>query len=226
MSGYLQRLVDRAQGTPPTLRPSLPSRSMGPAASAVDELSFKNALPGSADDPQPGRLLGRRDSLPGADDPARRPPPSTPATAPARGERGNDPDPLLQQRPEAINPLVPPVPAQQKRGVEVRQGSATSVDHPPSAPGSDALPERLLPRPARAAEEERLTPVAPQPHHNPPAHLSLLDNSTAQREVHVSIGRIEVTALPQAMAPPPKTRERSEGLSLEAYLARRRGGER
>ena len=45
-------------------------------------------------------------------------------------------------------------------------------------------------------------------------------------EVHVSIGRIEVTALPQAMPPPPKTREHSEGLSLEAYLARRRGGER
>ena len=225
MSGYLQRLVDRAQATPPPLRPSLTGRSMMPEASAIDELSSKQALPASADNPQPARLLGRLDSLPREGDPARRPPPSTRIAAPTHA-LANGPEPLLPRlsrsaavdsdgtslatEPEDIATLFQRPASSREQWIDAQPAlrlTATSVDHRPSAPVSDALPERLLPRPARSAEGERLTPVASQPHRDSPAHLTLPDNTMAQREVHVSIGRIEVTALPQAMPPPPKTRE-------------------
>ena len=44
---------------------------------------------------------------------------------------------------------------------------------------------------------------------------------TTPSEVHVTIGRIEVTAAPMAPTPPRKAPERMPAVSLEQYLASR-----
>jgi hypothetical protein len=49
------------------------------------------------------------------------------------------------------------------------------------------------------------------------------DGDTAEPPVHVSIGRIEVTAVAAAPAPKRKTAPRQPSMSLHDYLARRRG---
>jgi hypothetical protein len=41
-------------------------------------------------------------------------------------------------------------------------------------------------------------------------------------EVHIHIGRLEVTALPEPQAPRRPARERTQPLSLDAYLAQRK----
>jgi hypothetical protein len=52
-------------------------------------------------------------------------------------------------------------------------------------------------------------------------HAATVEETT---EVHVSIGRIEVTAVQEAAPPPRKTPRGSPPMSLDDYLARRNGG--
>ncbi|HEF4760892.1 TPA: hypothetical protein SAN82_003339 [Pseudomonas putida] len=88
------------------------------------------------------------------------------------------------------------------------------IERPVPAPAYDSprLPTQLLARPSSRADQP--TPLRP---FNPPPSPPVAD------EVHVHIGRIEVTALHEAAPakPPPRTPQPS--LSLDDYLARRKG---
>lgn len=102
----------------------------------------------------------------------------------------------------AFVPLAAQVPA-----ARMAQNPAAQRDPAPLLPAS---PARALhtgtPRAAHALDPSR------QP--SPPA--------AEPAEVHVHIGRIEVTAIAQPPAHKPAVRERSQPLSLDAYLARRK----
>ncbi|MFT3815304.1 MAG: hypothetical protein QM740_18330 [Acidovorax sp.] len=108
----------------------------------------------------------------------------------------------------------------------------TAMRHVPltrsQSPAAQADPAPLLP----VVGEARNAPAAPHARTattNPgiplPAFTPLRQPSPAPAEpaeVHVHIGRIEVTAITQPQAPKRAARERTQPLSLDAYLARRK----
>ncbi len=78
---------------------------------------------------------------------------------------------------------------------------------------AEAMPARLLPP---------HTPPRRQPATaNPPERT---DTSSTPNEVHVHIGRIEVTAVQESPQPKPRQKRGQAPLSLDDYLAKRRGG--
>jgi len=80
-----------------------------------------------------------------------------------------------------------------------------------SSPTGPGAPEPLLPSVASSA------PTSPATAEQIPSAVSGSPN-----EVHVHIGRIELTALPLEAAPKPKASEARQPMSLDEYLARRR----
>jgi hypothetical protein len=83
-------------------------------------------------------------------------------------------------------------------------------------------PPRLMPR-QRPRPSQWVPPGSPRQAGidigvNKPAAMS---EETV--EVHVNIGRIEITAVPEAPAPKPAPRHRQQPMSLDEYVSRRRG---
>lgn len=96
---------------------------------------------------------------------------------------------------------------------------------PPARPvraAAEPSPAPLLPAdtpasPARTAERRPTATAAPAARAKVPA----ADGAAAPAEVHIHIGRIEVTAMPEAPAPKRARKAGSAPLSLDDYLARR-----
>lgn len=91
--------------------------------------------------------------------------------------------------------------------------------------GIAARPPRPHPSPLFPPEAPAQT--VPQAHRpqSPEAHrIGAGATANEAPDIHVHIGRIEVTALPEATAPQPKRRQGKSPMSLDDYLARKRGG--
>ncbi|MCT0198351.1 hypothetical protein KQ313_01435 [Synechococcus sp. CS-1325] len=81
----------------------------------------------------------------------------------------------------------------------------------------------LLPIPADAPHALRASAMADPAAVRQPGSQGRVEETT---EVHVSIGRIEVTAVQEAPMPKRPAQERPGPITLEHYLAGRRGGGR
>lgn len=90
----------------------------------------------------------------------------------------------------------------------------------------------IAPRPTRSHPSPLFPPEAPDQTvpqarrpQSPEAHrIDAGATANETPEIHVHIGRIEVTALPEAATPQPKRRQGKSPMSLDDYLARKRGG--
>lgn len=101
-----------------------------------------------------------------------------------------------------------------------------------AAPGPDRrpstatdLPEPLLPGRAPATQRHPSPPPLKAPDTQARSAVGQPQSgaeSDRETEVHIHIGRIEVTALQEAARPKPKPRERVQPMSLDAYLEQRR----
>lgn len=200
-------------------------------------------------DPQPHDIR----PLPTQAAPARRPAgtgatDATPQTAPPQPVAGHD-RPARANRPlqqvEGATATRQPAPAAMPSPPHAPStGREPPPDHPagfPADAGRHGASRQTTvadgPRPR--ADADRMPPwlvTAPPPHaaHRPPAPvqqqaapLRMPSSAPAETtEVHVHIGRIEVTALQQQPPAPRKApRAGRAPLSLDAYLARRRGAE-
>jgi len=236
MSGLLQRLAARATGTAWTVRSDarLPFATASTGAPAHgDGLPAWPPSPENAASPQapadPMAPPRRHAAAPGAQAPGL--PPQAAATPPHP-----EPPPLLQPpiaaRPGLVHGAARPAPFAETPliasthadplGAPPHVEQATPSPHRAATPREafslQADPAPLLPpraaSPTRPAANMPSTPAAvPRP---APAAA---DTST---EVHIHIGRIEVTALPTPAPPRRPARERTQPMSLDAYLARRK----
>lgn len=238
MSGLLQRLAARATGSAWALRSDarLPFAS-APAMAEVQAMepieaasAHRPAQAGQAPAamsaqimvpfPEPTPPLARAQQMAAAEEPpatALRPTPrqlaaahiDTSAQPPALGDRprgsvatahrpvtGHAPEPLAQ-RPTPYADPAPLLPTASERGTaKARQTAAGTAQ-----PGTPRTPHALQP-----LRQPLATPAT----------------ASEPTEVHVHIGRIEVTAITQPQAQKRAARERSQPLSLDAYLARRK----
>ena len=157
------------------------------------------------------------------------------------------PAPLL---PSASNALWPapalPTPASNRAtplsaALLPTTNPATAADAPPThaarTPAATQTPADAANQSAHTATVAPIAPGTPTPllpattRRNampaPAAHLAFgtqrAQAGTAQdTEVHIHIGRIEVTALQEASRPKAKPRERAQPMSLDTYLEQRR----
>lgn len=131
---------------------------------------------------------------------------SRPVT-PAPGTPTCDPTPQAQPQPDPMTP-VPVMTA------VMHTSPSPEIERPAPAPTCDAprLPTPLLA--CRSSSGDQPPPVTP---FNPPSAPPVAD------EIHVHIGRIEVTALHEALPAKQQIRTPQPSLSLDDYLARRKG---
>lgn len=144
---------------------------------------------------------------------ARDPRPLRPARAPIRAH----------DRPAPNAPRVPAAALPRSRGstdsASAAPGNAVGAARESEATAMEGLPAALLP-PAAGPAFAEATSVRPRPAARSDGHSS--SSATAMpNEVHVHIGRVEVTAL-QESAPKPRTiRNGRVPMSLDEYLAKR-----
>lgn len=243
MTGLLQRLAARATGNAWTLRsdarlpfavaaasmaevPSLASRD--PAA----PLQSTQASEGQPPLAQPGQpptapsllhpmpVAAHAPHLAAMGHPTSTPSRQSPALMKtAHTDTSERPDPNTVAR--ALEKSEPNTAAAAATGNTLAPWASRSTGHADPAP-------LLPPRTGRNASTASSIPQA-SAHSRPlyaPGPLPQSFTTTAQgaepAEVHIHIGRIEVTAAPAAQAPRHQARERTQPLSLDAYLARRK----
>ena len=241
MSGLLQRLAARATGSAWALR----SDARLPFASAPGMVEVLDTEP-----PQPAtshRPIQAEPSQPTLSRPANLPPPEpTPAAmlplAPARQWAGAEDAPTAPGSAQSPLAAVHSEVAAQPTAPDDRPHGAVATGHRPitertasplaQGPAPHADPAPLLPTAMeRGAATHRQTAAGiaqhgmPRaPHAQQPLRQPLATPATAAEptEVHVHIGRIEVTAITQPQPQKRAAREHSQPLSLDAYLARRK----
>lgn len=244
MTGLLQRLGARATGTAWPVRADarLPfgAERMAPLPAAADtvaeeaaEAAEAAAQPRGAPQRQragtgPAAAPCAAEALPQALLPAAR---TLQQADPAQAIPASQPATRLQQHPDT--PAAP-------QRISARAPDAPDAsDAPDAQPQSDDEPARTATQAARAfaAATDAPTPLlpttagtaSPQPparHAAWPTAIGTQHSPTAapqETEVHIHIGRIDVTALHEAPRAKAKPRERAQPMSLDAYLARRKG---
>ena len=174
------------------------------------------------------------------------------AFVPAHHERAAS-VPVIETAPGTARPWTPPVPLMAERIAPPPTGSgvslgiqpptedtrvtitdasapATGRGHPAGKSARSAPPEAGTaprPNPSRLFRPQAREQTAPLSHRPQGPEANRIDAGTTANEtpdIHVHIGRIEVTALPQTAAPQPKRRQGKSPMSLDDYLARKRGG--
>jgi hypothetical protein len=254
MTGFLQRLAQWANGSARTVRTasgarfapephghSAPMPEDAPAPEA--RTPFEPA--GSTTGTPPGAGPGRFPDPVFAPGDTRRP---QAAETPRRGQTGataSAPAPLQATAEEAAAATSParathaktpmPTPGTPDTAGETRRGRrANPATRTPVTPRPDATasttPSTTEP-PAWTQVEPLLAPAirvrwpastAQPPQTQRPGHGSRVEETT---EVHVSIGRIELTAIHEPAAPAQRPAARRKApVSLDEYLARRQGG--
>lgn len=131
-----------------------------------------------------------------------------------------EPPPLLAAQPL---PSAQPIQAQSRQAARAAGESLTNDDAVPPELPAVPMPHPLLPRAEHLAH--MLSPH--QTLHPHPVGDSARQPIAAWEEtteVHVTIGRIEVTAVQEAPAQRPAPRRRNAPMSLDEYIARRQGG--
>jgi hypothetical protein len=247
VSGLFLRLARQATGQLRNpVHAALPSRyQVEPSTALVEQVE---AQPGAtpetpAGSPRASLRSQRLHDIDTSPELAARPRSRVDSTAtPGRGQQRQSAPPPDSERADALPPLAhpqesPPAPRRDAQRVERTNDPATIPAPSAAAEGNDqhqpddhqslaapttmeniilaalpaaSAPEPLLATPATAASVNRVS-VEPVP----------AAESAAPNEVHVHIGRIEVTALAPAAAPAKRPAAR-QPMSLDDYLARRR----
>ncbi|WP_287964487.1 hypothetical protein [Diaphorobacter sp.] len=243
MNGLLQRLAARATGSAWTVRsdarlpfagapgivqaqavePSEPAAAPRPAqASAGPAAIAQQAVPPAAEpahgaSPPAARtrqMAAAQDSATTAPRPEQKPAAAIHAEADPAGPPG------LDDMAHTTETVAAPTAARHIPPAHA-QGPAAHADPAPLLPAGKA-PEAAPTPHVRAAAAHPGTPRAP--HALPPPWTPSPTQAAPAEpaEVHVHIGRIEVTAIAQPQPPRRAARERAQPLSLDAYLARRK----
>lgn len=255
MSGYLQRLVLRASGEVPALKPRTPGLFEPPSQRAPAPMLLDVGMEPSADIGFTGEP--RRPPPGGSDGHAGDEHTSAAAFSPAAvfqsahtgdsGEATRPPARVTQRVsaetvPQAASMLAPaPLarPATQATiRIQTRHPLLDSVSASRDRTAAPPQPAGPAPVPARAAlplapEQPQAPTLAPGPVALAPSVLQAAHAAPAPRAaaavpppvIEVTIGRVEVRANMQAQAPQP-ARARQQPTSLDEYLARREGGTR
>jgi hypothetical protein len=257
MSGYLQRLAERALGQSRPLRTLAPQRGSGeeapvqvdePSAPLPHSVARTQAMPAFVHVPhsneearqQPG-LLQDSNTAPGEPPAVRRtatadkapnvqsqtPSVSTEGIA-IRADADGTPSAPWPQEPLpllALKPLHGTSQALAQLGPMAQQADAThaGVDTAPPDGPAVRMPSPQLPR----TEHHTQVPSPNRALHPHPVQSSARRPTKASEEtteVHVTIGRIEVTAVQEAPMQKPSSRRRPAPMSLDEYIARRQGG--
>lgn len=236
MSGLLMRLGAQATGSGWAVHSDvrLPFGTLGPGPALA---------PAAAGDTSPGSVAvdaGEQGLAPVAaapriaprfsprplSEPEPGPAATTSATEDATVQHGvrnglpTEPSPLVLRPPQAAMPSPPrAVPLPLPHAAEAGPGQ----DRRPSA--ATDLPEALLPGRAPAGLHRPSPPPLKAPDTQAGSAFGQSQSgaeSGGETEVHIHIGRIEVTALQEAARPQPRPRERVQPMSLDAYLEQRR----
>lgn len=235
MTGLLQRLGARATGQAWAVRADtrLPfgAERMAPLPEAVDAAPAEAAAQphgapqqrragigtASASAPFVAEAMPRA-LLPAAHTTQQADPSQTPVTSAATAR--------LQQRPHT--PAAPPrstahAPDTQPQPVGEPASARTEAPTPAAsaAPAAPDAPTPLLPTSASTALRQPHAPHAAWPSAIGAPHGQVA--APQDTEVHIHIGRIDVTALHEAPRAKAKPRERAQPMSLDAYLAKRKG---
>lgn len=244
MTGFLHRLAERATGAAHPLRKVATNLFAPPL---LEDVSQTDAiLPGRVD-PAPA-LVSQGVATPAQPGPGRKPGVSAESARPdaARHEASVD-QPLTDRRPDVSEkardtairqPASEPPPLMPRVAMTVQSAEAVAAANPMSSlpPSDDAHAEPLdVSRPTSSARP-RVEPLLPlrQTAVNlagPTVNASRADSRNAPAglveettEVHVSIGRIEVTAVHEPAPAKPAASRRNAPMSLDDYLAKRHGG--
>jgi hypothetical protein len=203
MSSWLQRLAARALGQAPTVRPIVGGRAPPVPARVV----LPDASPDAAPTAAPAETL--RDVAPPF------------AANPLQARSHREPrTPAVLQRPSpaAMRPAPRPTPVPEVGGEASPAAAAPERDRAPVADRFALLlpvtPSTSPSSPASPSRGPRAVPRPTKPDTPAPAREELT-------EVHVSIGRIELTAVQDAPRPRREPARTRKPQSLEEYLKRR-----
>ncbi|SFL96439.1 hypothetical protein [Variovorax sp. OV329] len=228
MTGLLHRLAARATGTGWTVRSDLrlPWDAAGLASTHDDAPPIESALPGvrapvrdrqdspAAHSHESPRAVSRRAQEPVVADEPVAPLSTLEQSAPAK-ELPKPRMPAARQPPAASHASA------KDAGVQARATAQTSERPQPSPRQRQGEPAPLLPARPATASHAALSPRAGQGL----AAFQVASHTQAaagqETEVHIHIGRIDVTALHESPRPKARPRERTQAVSLDAYLAAR-----
>lgn len=231
MGGYFRQLAEQALGVSPRLRPVIAPRGMDGDAGEPDEALHPEHRPTHA--ATIPSAIGRRD----VQHPAQRVP-----RAPLQvdAEAAPSPSPVAGSSEDASEPRTPASPGEgtvSDRGAQPAmherhssQSHAASPKPTPTAGHTEALQYRAAPAAGRTAPSPRLAGAATlrtppsQPRRDGPARRATTVPAPAP-EVHIHIGRIELTAVNPAPAPKRDTGHRKP-MTLDEYLGGRGGSGR
>ncbi|HSW19035.1 MAG TPA: hypothetical protein VLJ86_17585 [Ramlibacter sp.] len=237
MTGLLHRLAARANGTAWTVRSDV--RLPFASASLEQAQDAEPPLMDTAKSERRSPVSARADSMSPAVPATSQAAPATQARAASAPERPQStrpaqaapatPKPLMPVNQQAALPLVPSVAKVSAQPEELAPAvlatpvaaSSPSPAKPSPAPFQAEEPSPLLPPRPHAAGHA--APLAPAASDAMPFAFRPARQATASREteVHIHIGRIDVTALHEAPRPKARPRERTQPVSLDAYLAGR-----
>lgn len=249
MSGFLQRLVSRAQGDTPRVHsayglPFAPVPEMAAAAAPTEAAEGTLGLALEAGPPAARPAINTsQDRYIGGDGPTgtgRMPPPAPshgPAAAP--GSAGLGPEPVATPERAGRDGDLPPPAADRSSADRARPERAAAALDEPIVPPADHGSEPQGPLDL-AAIAQQLAPLLavdatgppwqqPQPPAADTRGLERNRNGRAMEEtteVHVHIGRIDVTAAPEPAAPRVAAAPPQRITTLEDYLAGRKGAGR
>ena len=245
MTGFLHRLAERAIGVAPPLRKAATNLFAPPLLEEVPP-EADTFLPGRVD-PAPAPVLSQGVATTTQSGPGRKPGDSAEPARPdaARHETSVDqsltdrrPAASVESRDAAISqPASEPPPLMPHVAVTAQSAEAVAAPNPQSSlPPPDDVHAELIDasRPAMSTRP-RVEPLLPlrQAAVNlagPTMNASRADSRHAPAglvkettEVHVSIGRIEVTAMHEPAPAKPASARRNAPMSLDDYLAKRHG---
>ena len=238
MSRFLQRLAARSLGATPVLQPRRASRFEATEASGIQETTQEGTaavpspspsspaqppvLPASKPEPQgpigplPPRQNAAERTLELTPQPLPLPKgllPPSPAPGQVKpfseeeGPREKAPLLIFREPELRLQPVPVPVP-----GAESRLEPLLVERRIPEVPPGLAEPSRREPRPPDLAPQRRphgsRSPAAPLPTARP-------------EDVHISIGRIEIRALPAAPVKAPRPSQEATPSKLDSYLLQR-----
>ena len=240
MTGLLHRLAARANGTAWTVRsdarlPFGADHLLPEGGAAQDVQGVQN--PAAAATATAGMEAPMETAPPALQRTKTRSPavPATAAAVPPRPSLPQHPVQTLDPQPATPPVLLASVPAQAAPANALAVGSAAEAKETARAAPAQAAAttHSALQTPAvRHSDWNTVSDNAVQPNASgmgTPQQLSALramgaaqqNPSSQDTEVHIHIGRIDVTAVHEKPQPKPRTRERTQPVSLYAYLAAR-----
>jgi hypothetical protein len=229
MSDFLTRLVQRQLGAIKTVEPGLPEvyapfSSIEPLP-LVDAPATEFTAPAVAAPPRPSLASASIKISAALQPPVRQPERTLNTKVAPRAEtmsaQKSAPNPIAAPVSLEATRLVMPESSEPRRNIEtasIARADNFQRQSPPIVQLSRAADETGVPlTPPRLAATSRDGVGAAQ---------TRRQQATTEPPVHVTIGRIEVTALTQAAPAKRVSAPRKPAMSLEDYLARRQRGER